>query len=177
LLVDIAEAEAKCDQRKRDQPEGPVGPIQNHTSYLPHFPHSRIERTQRPPLAPARGLLIAVEARRQARPGGGRVEAPSEEEATNPARCRPAQLVEKWWTISSRRCSRPLLEMTGLHSPLGRRKPMKAVNVLDHRVGERLRSRRLKMGLSQSELGAAAGSRFSRCRNRKRGPIGSVPAA
>jgi hypothetical protein len=32
---------------------------------------------------------------------------------------------------------------------------MKAVNVLDQRVGERLRSWRLKMGLSQSELSAA----------------------
>jgi hypothetical protein len=37
LLVDIAEAEAKCDQRKRDQPEGPIGPIQNHTSYFASF--------------------------------------------------------------------------------------------------------------------------------------------
>jgi hypothetical protein len=32
---------------------------------------------------------------------------------------------------------------------------MKAVNVLDQRVGERLRSWRLKMGLSQSGLSAA----------------------
>jgi hypothetical protein len=39
LLVEIAEAEAKCDQRKRDQPEGPIGPIQNHASYFaPFFP-------------------------------------------------------------------------------------------------------------------------------------------
>jgi hypothetical protein len=34
LLVDIAEAKAKRDQHKRDQPEGPIGPIQNHASYF-----------------------------------------------------------------------------------------------------------------------------------------------
>ena len=37
---------------------------------------------------------------------------------------------------------------------------MKATNDLDQRVGERLRSRRLKMGLSQTELGAVAGVTF-----------------
>ena len=37
---------------------------------------------------------------------------------------------------------------------------MKTKNELDQRVGERLRSRRLKMGLSQTELGAAAGVTF-----------------
>ena len=37
--------------------------------------------------------------------------------------------------------------------PTGAEEAIKAVNVLDQRVGERLRSRRLKMGLSQSELG------------------------
>ena len=34
LLVDLAETEAKCDQRKRDQPEYPIGPIRNHTNYF-----------------------------------------------------------------------------------------------------------------------------------------------
>ena len=37
---------------------------------------------------------------------------------------------------------------------------MKTKNELDQRVGERLRSRRLKMGFSQTELGAAAGVTF-----------------
>jgi len=46
---------------------------------------------------------------------------------------------------------------------------MKAVNVLDHRVGERLRSRRLKMGLSQSELGAAAGVTFQQVQKYEKG--------
>ena len=46
---------------------------------------------------------------------------------------------------------------------------MKAVNVLDHRVGERLRSRRSKMGLSQSELGAAAGVTFQQVQKYEKG--------
>ena len=37
---------------------------------------------------------------------------------------------------------------------------MKSKNELDQRVGERLRSRRLKMGLSQTALGIAAGVTF-----------------
>jgi transcriptional regulator with XRE-family HTH domain len=54
---------------------------------------------------------------------------------------------------------------------------MKTKNELDQRVGERLRSRRLKMGLSQTELGVAAGgSRFSRCKSTKEGPTVSAPA-
>jgi hypothetical protein len=44
LLVEIAEAEAKCDQRKRGYPESPIGPIQNHTNYFVLFLHSRIGR-------------------------------------------------------------------------------------------------------------------------------------
>jgi hypothetical protein len=32
LLVDVAEAEAKCDQRNRGYPEGPIGPIQKHAT-------------------------------------------------------------------------------------------------------------------------------------------------
>jgi hypothetical protein len=32
LLIDVAEAEAKCDQRNRGYPEGPAGPIQKHGS-------------------------------------------------------------------------------------------------------------------------------------------------
>ena len=54
---------------------------------------------------------------------------------------------------------------------------MKTKNQLDQRVGERLRSRRLKMGLSQTELGAAAGVTFSKCKSTKKGPTGSAPAA
>ena len=46
---------------------------------------------------------------------------------------------------------------------------MKAKNDLDQRVGERLRSRRLKMGLSQSELGAAAGVTFQQVQKYERG--------
>ena len=38
---------------------------------------------------------------------------------------------------------------------------MKTKNQLDQRVGERLRSRRLKMGLSQSELGCGGGGHVS----------------
>jgi len=45
LLVENAEVEAKRDQRKRDQPEGPIGPIQNHTTVLPHS--SRFENGAR----------------------------------------------------------------------------------------------------------------------------------
>jgi hypothetical protein len=39
LLVDIAEAEAKCDQGNRGYPEGPIGPIQEHATILQHFSH------------------------------------------------------------------------------------------------------------------------------------------
>jgi hypothetical protein len=53
---------------------------------------------------------------------------------------------------------------------------LKMKNELDQRVGERLRSRRLKMGLSQMALGIAAGSRFSKYKSTKEGPIGSAPA-
>ena len=42
-------------------------------------------------------------------------------------------------------------------------------NDLDRRVGERLRSRRLKMGLSQSELGASAGVTFQQVQKYERG--------
>ena len=42
-------------------------------------------------------------------------------------------------------------------------------NDLDRRVGERLRSRRLKMGLTQSELGAAAGITFQQVQKYERG--------
>jgi hypothetical protein len=59
LVVDIAEAETKCDQRKRDQPEGPIGPIQNHASYFASIFHSRIERSQ-PHFCPGAGLLRAI---------------------------------------------------------------------------------------------------------------------
>ena len=46
---------------------------------------------------------------------------------------------------------------------------MKATNDLDQRVGERLRSRRLKMGLSQTELGAAAGVTFQQVQKYEKG--------
>ena len=46
---------------------------------------------------------------------------------------------------------------------------MKTKNQLDQRVGERLRSRRLKMGLSQTELGAAAGVTFQQVQKYERG--------
>jgi len=46
---------------------------------------------------------------------------------------------------------------------------MKAKNELDQRVGERLRSRRLKMGLSQTELGAAAGITFQQVQKYEKG--------
>ena len=46
---------------------------------------------------------------------------------------------------------------------------MKTTNDLDRRVGERLRSRRLKMGLSQSEFGAAAGVTFQQVQKYERG--------
>jgi transcriptional regulator with XRE-family HTH domain len=46
---------------------------------------------------------------------------------------------------------------------------MKTKNELDQRVGERLRSRRLKMGLSQTELGAAAGVTFQQIQKYERG--------
>jgi transcriptional regulator with XRE-family HTH domain len=46
---------------------------------------------------------------------------------------------------------------------------MKAKNELDQRVGERLRGRRLKMGLSQTELGAAAGVSFQQVQKYERG--------
>jgi transcriptional regulator with XRE-family HTH domain len=46
---------------------------------------------------------------------------------------------------------------------------MKAKNDLDQRVGERLRSRRLKMGLSQTELAAAAGVTFQQVQKYERG--------
>jgi hypothetical protein len=39
LLLDIAEAEAKCDERNRGYPEGPIGPIQKHATILQHFSH------------------------------------------------------------------------------------------------------------------------------------------
>jgi DNA-binding XRE family transcriptional regulator len=45
----------------------------------------------------------------------------------------------------------------------------KAKNELDQRVGERLRSRRLKMGLSQTELGVAAGVTFQQVQKYERG--------
>jgi transcriptional regulator with XRE-family HTH domain len=46
---------------------------------------------------------------------------------------------------------------------------MKAKNELDQRVGERLRGRRLKMGLSRTELGAAAGVSFQQVQKYERG--------
>jgi transcriptional regulator with XRE-family HTH domain len=46
---------------------------------------------------------------------------------------------------------------------------MKGKNDLDQRVGERLRSRRLKMRLSQTELGAAAGVTFQQVQKYERG--------
>ena len=46
---------------------------------------------------------------------------------------------------------------------------MNTKNELDQRVGERLRSRRLKMGVSQSELGAAAGVSFQQVQKYERG--------
>jgi transcriptional regulator with XRE-family HTH domain len=46
---------------------------------------------------------------------------------------------------------------------------MKTKNELDQRVGERLRSRRLKMGMSQSELGAAAGVTFQQVQKYEKG--------
>ena len=46
---------------------------------------------------------------------------------------------------------------------------MKTTNDLDRRVGERLRSRRLKMGLSQTELAAAAGVTFQQVQKYERG--------
>jgi transcriptional regulator with XRE-family HTH domain len=46
---------------------------------------------------------------------------------------------------------------------------MKAKNELDQRVGERLRGRRLKMGLSQTELGAVAGISFQQVQKYERG--------
>ena len=42
-------------------------------------------------------------------------------------------------------------------------------NELDQRVGERLRSRRLKMGLSQTALGFAAGVTFQQIQKYERG--------
>ena len=42
-------------------------------------------------------------------------------------------------------------------------------NELDQRVGERLRSRRLKMGLSQMALGIAAGVTFQQIQKYERG--------
>ena len=42
-------------------------------------------------------------------------------------------------------------------------------NELDQRVGERLRSRRLKMGLSQTALGIAAGVTFQQIQKYERG--------
>ena len=42
-------------------------------------------------------------------------------------------------------------------------------NDLDRRVGKRLRSRRLKMGLSQTELGAAAGVTFQQVQKYEKG--------
>ena len=46
---------------------------------------------------------------------------------------------------------------------------MKMKNELDRRVGERLRSRRLKMGLSQTALGIAAGVTFQQIQKYERG--------
>ena len=45
MLIDIAEAEAKCDQRNRGYPEGPIGPIQKHATILQHFSHFENGRT------------------------------------------------------------------------------------------------------------------------------------
>ena len=53
---------------------------------------------------------------------------------------------------------------------------MKTKNELDRRVGERLRSRRLKMRLSQTELGPSAGVSFQQVQSTKKGPTGSAPA-
>ena len=46
---------------------------------------------------------------------------------------------------------------------------MKTKNELDQRVGERLRSRCLRMGLSQTELGAAAGVTFQQVQKYEKG--------
>ena len=46
---------------------------------------------------------------------------------------------------------------------------VKMKNELDQRVGERLRSRRLKMGLSQTALGIAAGVTFQQIQKYERG--------
>ena len=46
---------------------------------------------------------------------------------------------------------------------------LKMKNELDQRVGERLRSRRLKMGLSQMALGIAAGVTFQQIQKYERG--------
>ena len=46
---------------------------------------------------------------------------------------------------------------------------MKTNNELDRRVGERLRSRRLKMRLSQTELGASAGVSFQQVQKYEKG--------
>ena len=46
---------------------------------------------------------------------------------------------------------------------------MKTMNDLDQRIGERLRSRRFKMGLSQTELAAAAGITFQQVQKYERG--------
>src|SRR6185369_1200179 len=46
---------------------------------------------------------------------------------------------------------------------------VKMKNELDQRVGERLRSRRLKMGLSQTTLGIAAGVTFQQIQKYERG--------
>jgi len=46
---------------------------------------------------------------------------------------------------------------------------MKTKNELDRRVGERLRSRRLKMRLSQTEIGASAGVSFQQVQKYEKG--------
>src|SRR6185312_9613809 len=51
---------------------------------------------------------------------------------------------------------------------------MKSKNELDQRVGERLRSRRLKMGLSQTTLGIAAGVTFQQIQKYEK--LGVPPA-
>jgi hypothetical protein len=53
---------------------------------------------------------------------------------------------------------------------------MKTKNELDRRVGERLRSRRLKMRLTKPSSARRRGSRFSKCKSTKKGPTGSAPA-
>jgi hypothetical protein len=53
---------------------------------------------------------------------------------------------------------------------------MKTKNELDQRVGERLRSRRLKMASARRSLALRRGLRFSKYKSTKEGPTGSAPA-